>query len=202
LAVVEKTRDVASDEALLAESYAAGCDECGRHPALKPRLHSLACRLSTRLREVLAERDAKDAEIEQLRALVVQGFHVANAKDAEIARLKVEAVDRSGEWGWHVCRDGKIVKHAWIFCNRQCRPEGVQPLTGPVAELDSITAERDALKAQLAEAREEAALLCDAAYEAPGKDFGYGEGWRDACDILAQRIRALKSGERVNPDGK
>jgi hypothetical protein len=147
----------------------------------------LACRLSTRLREVLAERDAKDAEI---------------------ARLKVEAVDRSGEWGWHVCRDGKIVKHAWIFCNRQCRPEGVQPLTGPVAELDSITAERDALKAQLAEAREKA---LDEASDALRMMAYNVQTMKDAVvsrhflpdttestliEHCAAAIRALKSGER------
>jgi hypothetical protein len=134
----------------------------------------LACRLATRLREVLAERDLLaqeriDARIDYLlhqkdRERLVAAQAERDAKDAEIARLKA-----------------------------QSRYEVVQVLA----------AERDALKAQLAEAREKALDEAErVAFDLDTSRFDDEGATYIQRTRFVFAIRALKSGERVQADSE
>jgi hypothetical protein len=148
--------DVASDEVLMAEAdertaelYADGAGDDSR----------LVGGLATRLREVLAERDAKDAEIARLRAKL-------GVRKRELRRLN-KAIE-----SWHrVCelslfRQQRVADEASAL-----RKENERLLLGLVPEGMTIApeanwkfyrdaaAERDALKAQLVTLTD----ACDAA---------------------------------------
>ncbi len=132
----------ASDEALLARvDRVPKFSEPGGSSQAAQLVHDLA----TRLREVLAERDLLaqeriDARIDHLlhqkdRERLVAAHGECAAKDAEIARLLGMLAEKTGF-------DATI--SLWTWCIEE------------VKKVRAVEAERDALKAQLAEARERA----------------------------------------------
>ncbi len=166
----------ASDEALLANldalrrehgSDREGACLCGYQDAESCPTWLALDESHTRLREVLAERGETRAKAVRLVKMHAQ---IIDQQTAEIARLRADA-DAAKHWREHEgeLRRGKLTAER----------------------------ERDALKAQLAEARErtleEAAAVCDEqANLNVTYDDRYGEGRFDGGEQCAAAIRKLK----------
>lgn len=106
---------------------------------------------------------SKDAEIGRLRI----GAAMWEAAEAECEKLRTALANMGTELDWQVTE-----------CKRQADIA--------VAEVGKIANERDALRAQLAEAYEEAAKVAD--YELQGLTNG---GARNTAKSIAHNIRAL-----------